>query len=65
MQGTYGEGCNHICACSGGTCDPQSGACTCPNPGQGNHGNDCQEGCPRGKQNLPQGIESEHDTVLL
>lgn len=42
--GSYGENCQHACLCQhGGTCDPVSGHCTCP---EGWAGLACEEGEP-------------------
>ncbi|KAJ3597656.1 hypothetical protein NHX12_001173 [Muraenolepis orangiensis] len=46
MEGSYGDGCNHTCACTNGaTCDPVHGRCAC---GPGFHGDLCQQECPLG-----------------
>lgn len=41
-EGTWGNGCNQICACDGQTCHHVTGACSCP------AGANCDDDCPAG-----------------
>uniref|UniRef100_A0A915ALI4 EGF-like domain-containing protein n=1 Tax=Parascaris univalens TaxID=6257 RepID=A0A915ALI4_PARUN len=41
-EGTWGDGCNQICACDGQTCHHVTGACSCP------AGANCDDDCPAG-----------------